>query len=448
MSQRFIWTVLTALALAACSDTDTDHATGDASTDGAVDGGFDAPSDAGAVDGGADAPGDGGAVDAMNDAQPDAASDAGTVDAMSDAQPDAAGDAPTDVQGGDGAVDGGADSGTDASSDAVSCSPGQFEITTVDSAGQVGAQTSLGLDASGGVHISYQDITNQKLKYAVKKPGSGWVTSTVDPDGATGGYTALAVDGSGNIHVAYYRVSAFKGSLRYAFKSAGSPWAVATVDSSSDDIGLLPSIAVGTNGAVHIAYHDGTNAELKYATKPAGGSWTTSKLDGVGAGGTTALAVDGAGTLHAAYSFYNGSTTLVRHAQKVGTGAWTFDTVDDAGSSGRIYPPRARLGFVRWHSRHVLPFLELRTSTWLSRVGWNDVVNRNNRKRQQRVVDPRRLFWQGERSVCASYVRMVALRRKTSSWHMERLSGRYEWQERDVPFAAAGLSWQPAYLVL
>ena len=53
-----------------------------------------------------------------------------------------------------------------------------WDIVTVDSTGNVGEYTSIAVDDSGKVHISYLDRTNMDLKYAANASGA-WVTETV-----------------------------------------------------------------------------------------------------------------------------------------------------------------------------------------------------------------------------------------------------------------------------
>ncbi|MCK5561825.1 MAG: hypothetical protein KAJ51_14595, partial [Thermoplasmata archaeon] len=78
-----------------------------------------------------------------------------------------------------------------------------WNISTVDSAGDVGGETSIALDTSNHPHISYHDLTNYDLKYAHWN-GSAWNISTVDSAGNVGGYTSIALDASDHPHISYH----------------------------------------------------------------------------------------------------------------------------------------------------------------------------------------------------------------------------------------------------
>jgi hypothetical protein len=78
-----------------------------------------------------------------------------------------------------------------------------WTISTIDSAGVVGEDTSIAIDSNNKIHVSYFDFTNQDLKYATNSSGS-WVTSTIDSTGYVGYYTSIAVDSNNKAHISYY----------------------------------------------------------------------------------------------------------------------------------------------------------------------------------------------------------------------------------------------------
>ncbi len=239
--------------------------------------------------------------------------------------------------GGIGAIGGGGTGGTisasggsagSSSGGSGECVPEPWSITTVDADGDTGHGSSIAVDASGAVHISYVDDTAHALRFASRDPGGTWTTSTVDSTKtitANGtGRTSLTVDASGGVHVSYdYTLSS--GGLGYVFRAApGASWTTSPVDSLGGD----SSIAVDTSGGAHIAYIYFSGWYLRYAYKSASGTWTTDDLKAVYYR-YPSLALDKSGGVHVAY---NDDSTLM-YTSLGPNGSWTTSTVDSLSTS-------------------------------------------------------------------------------------------------------------------
>ena len=94
------------------------------------------------------------------------------------------------------------------------------------SEGSVGAHSSIGVDTSDYVHMSYADETNDDLKYATNASGR-WVAETVDSGGDVGEYNSIGVDSSDYVHMSYRDET--NDDLKYATNASGS-WVTETVD--------------------------------------------------------------------------------------------------------------------------------------------------------------------------------------------------------------------------
>jgi hypothetical protein len=197
-----------------------------------------------------------------------------------------------------------------------------WQSTVADPTSDAGRYTSLALDGTGRVHVSHYDITRADLRYATcaaacTTPGN-WQGAAIDTTGNVGLWTSLAVDGTSRLHVSYW--DGTNGHLKYATcvatcGTAGS-WQVIAVDQAGA-VGEYTSLALGVGGALHVSYFDLTNGDLKYATCSATcgtpGNWQVTAVDTAGTVGRfTSLAVDGTGRVHVSY--YNLDNGYLKYA--------------------------------------------------------------------------------------------------------------------------------------
>jgi hypothetical protein len=192
-----------------------------------------------------------------------------------------------------------------------------FLISTIDTAVGSTAQTSLGVDATGRVHVAYSQDGISNLRYATCAAdcaeSASWSHTTVDTTSNSGLFNSFSA-AAGALHIVY-QVYSGQGKLRYATCSANclltASWQTVTIDSAGNT-GHDGSLAVGPAGQLHVTYLEsvavpGGRWRLKYATctasctDPAG--WSSAILDSavfVDAS-SRALALDGSGRLHLVY---------------------------------------------------------------------------------------------------------------------------------------------------
>jgi chitodextrinase len=173
--------------------------------------------------------------------------------------------------------------------------------------------SSIAIDSENNVHISYN--ANANLKYITNALGV-WASQNLYSIGVvTSGSTSIALDSTDNVHISFLDYT--NGDLKYFTDSSGS-WVVNTIDSVGD-LGVYSSIAVDAADNVHISYYDSTNGDLKYATNTSG-IWVTDIVDSQGdVGEFTSIAVDSAHNVH--ISYYDSSNESLKYAAN-SSGIW------------------------------------------------------------------------------------------------------------------------------
>ncbi len=203
----------------------------------------------------------------------------------------------------------------------------------------IGVYTSIAIDSSDKIHISYYD-TNGIIKHAANASGL-WVIESIGNVDAPS-FTSISLDSSDKVHISYDNIG---GDIIYATNVSGS-WIPRRVDNGSD-VGKSASIAVDPSDRVHISYYDATNRELKYVTN-ASGIWVVETVDSGDVGSFHSIAVDSSGNSHISYSrssiyyLYHcydlpwdcDETVAIIHDLKYATnasGSWVTETLNSSG---------------------------------------------------------------------------------------------------------------------
>jgi hypothetical protein len=107
-------------------------------------------------------------------------------------------------------------------------------------------------------------LNEKEVAHAVRG-ASGWTVETVAKAASGAAVDAtLAIGKDGALHVAWYEPAS--GTLRYATRAASATeWKVETLDgSNTKQAGLQPSLAVDAKGTAHLCYHALAEKAVKY----------------------------------------------------------------------------------------------------------------------------------------------------------------------------------------
>ncbi len=201
----------------------------------------------------------------------------------------------------------------------AACNSGNLS-TTVDSAGTVGYNTSITIGADGLGLISYYDFTNSDLKVlhcGNATCNSGNLSTTVDSAGDVSAFTSIALGADGRGLIGYYDANNVDLKALHCGNAACSSGNISTTVDSAGDVGAFTSITHGADGLGLISYFEVTHHDLKVlhcgnAACSSGNTATT--VDNAGnVGGYTSitLGADGRG-LVSYYDVTNGDLKVFR----------------------------------------------------------------------------------------------------------------------------------------
>lgn len=198
-------------------------------------------------------------------------------------------------------------------------------VYTSEIVGPADPSHSLALDAQGNPVIAAVDQSELKI---FRREAQGWVGETVDAGALV--TPSLALDSEGNVHVCYFDGSL--GGLKYAENTSGS-WTIEIVDAplSGGQTGLDPSIAVDSNNHPHVAYtNNEAGGRVRYA-KRGGNSWNIrailyNGIDEIGSHPSLTLTADDEPRI--SYYYYDNA---IRWAKKLNGQSWFAEYVTNSG---------------------------------------------------------------------------------------------------------------------
>jgi hypothetical protein len=177
-----------------------------------------------------------------------------------------------------------------------------WDVSTIDSTGDVGWYASLTMSSANQPMIAYYDATNRHLKYA-RFDGSNWVCETVDTSSNCGQGASIARNTSNN----YPYISYYRGSSLYVATWSGSAWSFSYVDVQSSYYINCTSIILDSSQHPNVSYN---NAGVKFA-RYNGTSWQnmTTIANDSGRDMESSLVLSSSNTPYVAY--YNNSSDNV-----------------------------------------------------------------------------------------------------------------------------------------
>lgn len=189
----------------------------------------------------------------------------------------------------------------------------------------------LVIDSNDNVHIAHYN--NGYLLYSMYDGTSwtnNWSKSNVEND-----QISIALDANDRPHISYSRDGYICNAALLSYHD-GSSWTTVTLDDTSTYIGCDSSIAIDSNGFVHVAYRHHGNMDMLIASNISG-TWQRYSVDnGNGVGYHSAMAVDSNDELHLVYAS-NAAGNTAYFADGASGSAWVVSNQGNSRDTFSMY---------------------------------------------------------------------------------------------------------------
>ena len=194
----------------------------------------------------------------------------------------------------------------------------------------------LVIDSNDNIHIAYYHSLsgNGYLLYSMYDGTSwtnNWSKSNIEND-----QISIALDANNQPHISYSRDGYICNAAMLSYYD-GSSWSTVTLDDTTTYVGCDSSIAIDSNGFVHVAYRHHGNMDMLIASNISG-SWQryTVHNGANNVGYDSAMAVDSNDGLHLVYASNNAGNTAY-FADGASGSAWSVSNQGNSRDTFSMY---------------------------------------------------------------------------------------------------------------
>ncbi|WP_438995782.1 IPT/TIG domain-containing protein, partial [Poseidonia sp.] len=197
------------------------------------------------------------------------------------------------------------------------------------------SNADLVIDSNDNVHIAYyHSISGSGYLLYSMYDGTSW-TNNWSKSNVENDQISIALDANDQPHISYSRDGYICNAAELSYYD-GSSWSTVTLDSTTTYVGCDSSIAIDSNGFVHVAYRQHGNMDMMIASNISG-SWQRYTVDnGAGVGYHSAIAVNSNDDLHLVYSS-NAAGNSVYYAEGASGSAWAVSPEGNSRNTFSMY---------------------------------------------------------------------------------------------------------------
>lgn len=203
----------------------------------------------------------------------------------------------------------------------------------------------LAIDREDGLHLAWFDLTagDNDIFYSAKASGGTWTDAFNISDNPTPSRSpSIAVDSQGTVHVVWQDFAPGNYDIFYSQKPKGGNWSTPYNVSNNPEDSTAPSVAVDGQGIVHVAWQQDVSGtpDIFYSSRAVDGTWATpvNVSNNSGESDNPSLAVDAQRNVHLVWFDKTPGNEDIFYATKPNGGTWSTPVNISNNTGDSEYP--------------------------------------------------------------------------------------------------------------